>query len=229
MTSLRAAALIAVVGMSSLGLSGCGKESSASAQGVAKTPTSAAATASSAARTSTDATASATETGTMTRQQLLDRPIPAKPKKPVLPAAAKVNTTQGAAAFVKYYFESLDYGTRSGDSATILSASDPSCGFCKRRVNQVQKLKNLEHKFVDQMDMITIHRSLRINSHVVLVHSYHQVFLNTRHRVAKGSIQMDTSPKYTAEVALIWERGKWQVADVRNHWETAEAVRRGMR
>lgn len=225
MTSLRAAVLTAVVGISGVGLSGCGKESSASAQGVPKTRASAAASASVNTKASSEASPAVPPPKTFTRQQLLDRPIPPKPKKPVLPAAARVNTTQGAAAFVKYYFQALDYGLRVGDAKLLIAASHPDCDKCAKRAKEVEKFKAMHVRVLDPTHMVTMHRSLRITSRIVLVHHYHDPARHVRIEDGKGPTYIKNDSRYKAEMAVIWERGQWRVLDAASAWETAEQVR----
>lgn len=49
---------------------------------------------------------------------------------PVLPEVAKTETKEGLEAFVRYWYEVLDYSYETGDSTVLKNVSQPSCVFC---------------------------------------------------------------------------------------------------
>lgn len=49
---------------------------------------------------------------------------------PVMPAAAKANTPDGAAAFARYYIDLVNYGLQKPDPAPLRAASTPTCKTC---------------------------------------------------------------------------------------------------
>lgn len=51
-----------------------------------------------------------------------------------MPAAAKVHTVEGAAAFTKYYFELIEYTTVTNNSAPISKVSSTECGLCQEDI-----------------------------------------------------------------------------------------------
>src|SRR4051794_19930833 len=74
------------------------------------------------------------------------RPHPQKPKSsttasatpsatpPTMPAQAKENTPEGAAAFVKHYIDVFNYASNTGDVAELSRLSDPKCGGCQNYI-----------------------------------------------------------------------------------------------
>ena len=50
---------------------------------------------------------------------------------PTLPAEAQTPDAAGAEAFIRYYFQALDYAYRTGDLATVLPLRDEACVACK--------------------------------------------------------------------------------------------------
>ena len=59
---------------------------------------------------------------------------------PLLPDAAKARTAKGAAAFVPYWFATLDYALTTGDVDPLRSASAQSCAPCtaaQEKISQV--------------------------------------------------------------------------------------------
>lgn len=49
---------------------------------------------------------------------------------PVMPAAAKANTPDGAAAFARYYIDLVNYAWQKPDPAPMRAVSDPGCKTC---------------------------------------------------------------------------------------------------
>jgi hypothetical protein len=59
-------------------------------------------------------------------------PSPTGPVAPVLPEAAKANTTVGAKAFVRYWFEAVTYAMKTGDTGPIDAVAHKTCGACRK-------------------------------------------------------------------------------------------------
>jgi hypothetical protein len=57
--------------------------------------------------------------------------VSASPTPPVMPAAAKEKTDQGAAAFARHFVAAINYVARSGDADALLAISSPTCVSCK--------------------------------------------------------------------------------------------------
>ncbi|KAA1425861.1 DUF6318 family protein [Nocardioides antri] len=57
-------------------------------------------------------------------------PTDAAPVEPALPPAANANTQAGAEAFVKYYWDVVNYATKSGDVQVLKQLDQPSCVGC---------------------------------------------------------------------------------------------------
>lgn len=55
---------------------------------------------------------------------------PSGPVEPTLPAAAEKNTKAGAEAFVRYFWEVVNYAQKTGDTKTLRTLALPSCGIC---------------------------------------------------------------------------------------------------
>lgn len=59
-----------------------------------------------------------------------DSASPDEPSKPTPPAAMKGKNTEGAKAFVEYYFKTMDWAIRTGDTKLLEKQAAPSCGPC---------------------------------------------------------------------------------------------------
>jgi len=53
---------------------------------------------------------------------------------PTMPAQAKEDTPEGAAAFVKHYIDVFNYASNTGDVAELSRLSSPDCEGCQRYV-----------------------------------------------------------------------------------------------
>lgn len=51
-------------------------------------------------------------------------------KAPTLPAQARKNTAEGAASFVGYWVQTLNFASRTGDTRQLRRISDEDCGGC---------------------------------------------------------------------------------------------------
>jgi serine/threonine-protein kinase len=57
---------------------------------------------------------------------------------PTLPQAATVDDTGGGATFVRYWFDTLSYATRTGDTTTFAEASSPDCPDCQAMIETIE-------------------------------------------------------------------------------------------
>jgi hypothetical protein len=60
---------------------------------------------------------------------------------PTMPAQAKEDTPEGAAAFVKHYIATFNFAARTGDTQLMIAAA-PRCKPCNQYANDFRKLKN---------------------------------------------------------------------------------------
>ena len=113
-------AAVAAVAVTALLLAGCNSGGDPNGGGPSSVSPSASATAShSATPTATPAYVPASASG---RAQNV--PVP------VLPEVAKTETKEGLEAFVRYWYEVLDYAYETGDSQILGTLSEASCVFC---------------------------------------------------------------------------------------------------
>ena len=65
----------------------------------------------------------------------------ASPSLPVvpLPAEATPATAQGAAAFARYYFDLVNAGLSTADSAAVREVSDDGCGGCRALIGAIEE------------------------------------------------------------------------------------------
>jgi hypothetical protein len=58
-------------------------------------------------------------------------PAAAAPTPPAMPGAARAHTRAGAKAFVRYFWDVVDYAQATGDTSPITSISVPGCRGCE--------------------------------------------------------------------------------------------------
>ena len=59
------------------------------------------------------------------------------PVPPELPQAATQQTPEGAAAFARWWFDTLNYATATGDTETLVAAFQPECVTCTGFTNRI--------------------------------------------------------------------------------------------
>ncbi len=65
-----------------------------------------------------------------------------------LPNEARAPTSQGAAAFARYYVNELGRAYASLDTTTVRSLSDPACKSCANFVTDIETIKRTKHRVV---------------------------------------------------------------------------------
>lgn len=80
----------------------------------------------------------ATSTSTGSEESEASRTTPAEPvAAPTLPAAAMTNDAAGAEAFVRYWFDTLNYAYATGDTSLVNAASTAECANCKGLMGKI--------------------------------------------------------------------------------------------
>jgi hypothetical protein len=59
---------------------------------------------------------------------------------PTLPAQAKEDTPEGAAAFVKHYVDVFNYAARTGDVKELSRLSSPTCAPCSKYADEFEAI-----------------------------------------------------------------------------------------
>ncbi len=71
-------------------------------------------------------------------------PAPAAPASaPVMPELAKQNTSEGAAAFVTYWFEAVNWAWASNDATGLRQLSAKECAYCSRVLDGLERRSSL--------------------------------------------------------------------------------------
>jgi hypothetical protein len=139
-------------------------------------------------------------------------PVSTTPSAPVMPEAAKADTTAGALAFVKYYVSIVNHAAATGDTLALSDASSPSCESCR---DVIQKMSDLYSAGghseggvwrLVETKVTSVGEPWRVSGHV----SY------TRQTIVRpGSPDETFEPgEYDMEFTLRYRTGQWQV----NKW-----------
>ncbi|MFP5335298.1 MAG: DUF6318 family protein [Actinomycetes bacterium] len=80
--------------------------------------------------TSPSLSVTATQTPTVTSTEEI---VP----EPTMPPEAREQTAEGAAAFVRYWFDLVNYGYATGDTEPLELLSHPDCATCKSIADQI--------------------------------------------------------------------------------------------
>lgn len=65
---------------------------------------------------------------------------PAGPVEPTLPAEARKGDKAGVEAFVRFYWEVINYATKTGDVGLLKKLDQPSCDGCARGIRGVERV-----------------------------------------------------------------------------------------
>ena len=61
---------------------------------------------------------------------------------PSQPPLAGQRSERGAAEFVRYWFRTLDYASRTGDTVQLVAGSDPACTACQSAISTIDNAYN---------------------------------------------------------------------------------------
>jgi hypothetical protein len=70
---------------------------------------------------------------------ITESPSPS-PEPDAVPPQATEATPEGAAEFVRYWFDSLNQAAQDGDTETLKAVSDPACETCSRFISSIENL-----------------------------------------------------------------------------------------
>jgi hypothetical protein len=135
---------------------------------------------------------------------------------PVLPDAAKAQTTAGAKAFVTYFVDTVNYGYLQQDPAPLEEASAKTCLVCRALVKNISYLKRQGGKQVGGEWAVTNIDSLATNG------QSEQVLLSTI-KVQPGRSRTSADDRFKPipasrafyEIHVAWSGGRWLTTDLR--------------
>jgi hypothetical protein len=67
-------------------------------------------------------------------------PTPRGPVEPTLPAEAEENDQAGAEAYVRFYWDVVNFATKTGDVGLLEQLDQPSCDGCARGVEGIERV-----------------------------------------------------------------------------------------
>ena len=65
---------------------------------------------------------------------------------PSVPTEASAETSQGASAFVRHYFEVVNGAYANSDASAVANLSDSGCNACRNIVEDVTRLRQIDHR-----------------------------------------------------------------------------------
>ncbi|HWJ67560.1 MAG TPA: DUF6318 family protein [Nocardioides sp.] len=86
-----------------------------------------------------------------------------KPTEPALPNAATKATEAGARAFIKYYFDLINYAQATGDVGALRSLSGPNCDACAGITKNLRDLYKNDGRIEGGTNAVTILKAAELS------------------------------------------------------------------
>ncbi|BCW47241.1 hypothetical protein StoSoilB5_44250 [Arthrobacter sp. StoSoilB5] len=135
---------------------------------------------------------------------------------PVMPEVAKENTKEGLAAFIRYWYEQLNYSYQSGETGTLQSLSAPTCTLCTSLRDGIEDGWS-EGRWVAGAGIRSAAVEIEFNSESSSQMAIIQVIQEAIEiRNADGSLYQDPTPatNSASRAALEFADERWVLADL---------------
>lgn len=130
-----------------------------------------------------------------------------------LPAAAREETKEGAAAFGKYYYEAFGDATDTGNTSVIEALHADDCGVCNTAVEGIKEDKGKGWTRSENPYTITnVRASKRPDSGYKVAMSV-KVAAHTRVDAKGKSNAHVNATTYTLTEHIVWREGRWEMQD----------------
>ena len=129
-----------------------------------------------------------------------------------LPDAALEETTAGATAFGKYYYEAMAEADHTGKTGDLAVLSLKSCQPCEQAVTDINADANKGHTRSPNPNRLTnVIATLRPDKGYKVSMN---VDTKAHHVYKNGEIIADVNAaQYTLTEHVAWSKGRWQIAD----------------
>lgn len=138
------------------------------------------------------------------------------PVKPEFPAEAKKQTVEGSLAYVRYFYDVVNYAYTKPDSKVIASLGTTTCAPCSRLQARTVELVKARERYKSALVAISGVESVSTSLTNPLVIATGKQFevsiVNSEGIEAEGS----HASKVNFRVSLVWEAGGWKVDGVEN-------------
>jgi hypothetical protein len=134
---------------------------------------------------------------------------------PVLPDAAKAQTTAGAKAFVRYYADVLNYAWAQGSPEELRQISARSCETCGNLSEFIQKVSEaggFQHGGEWVVESVGAVPGQPVKNPTVL--PLVRVEPGEWKRREAGNLMQIKRHKVNLQIELLWQRGAWMIANV---------------
>lgn len=135
-----------------------------------------------------------------------------------VPAEAQAATPEGAAAFGRFFYDSVEQSFRTLDASTLRAISDPACEICMRYINSVESFAR--DGYTVEGNDITITDAIAPAGDMSQEARATVFYRNTAGRVldASGAVVLEEPARDNVVVELVLERAdeSWTVTEVRS-------------
>ena len=203
MQSTRGAAILAAVAVLTGGLTACGDDSEPQESTTTASPIDRS-TDSPSSSESSSSSGSETSSGDGSGD---DAELPDD-----LPAEARKNTKEGAAAFGEYYYDAMADADHTGDTSDLRLLALDTCSPCKQAVTDIEAdAKKGQTRSENPNTLTKVQASERPDSGYKVSMN---VDVKPHHVYENGEIVSDVeATNYTLTQHVTWQDGKWQISD----------------
>jgi len=92
-----------------------------------------------------------------------------------MPKAARAHTSEGAKAFVVYYWKAVDYSQQTLDTKPVELISDPNCVACQAGIKALQEFARQHGRLLGGTEVVSSLKVLSIKSGYPVVVSFELV------------------------------------------------------
>ena len=140
---------------------------------------------------------------------------PATPTPPVMPDAANAHTKAGAKAFVRYFWQVVNYAQATGDTAPINSLNSSNCSACEAGVAAIDKTYEAGGHIVGgQASLSDLHAELLVAGDLRLARVSYTIRIADQRNDYPGRANDTAEPAYRGRdrLELVESPSSWLVA-----------------
>jgi Family of unknown function (DUF6318) len=136
---------------------------------------------------------------------------------PVLPEAARKNTAEGAAAFTKYFFDTINHAFTSGSIDGLIRATAPTCEICRATIGDVNYAYARGQIRGGQLRVEKIGPPKVVGPYTNRLVTYSETKYEEVGHDGKVLYALPAKQGFQLVVKLAWTGTGWQVAQMNRH------------
>jgi uncharacterized protein DUF6318 len=136
---------------------------------------------------------------------------------PTLPAAATKNTTEGAEAFTRYFFASINHAFATGRTDGLVKATAPTCEICRATIGDVSYAFARGQIRGGELTIQKIGAPNKVGPYTNRLVTYSEAKYEEVGHDGKVLYSVPAKKGFQLVVKLVWTGTGWQVAQMNRH------------